>query len=609
MTRTPVTSRRRKELDIILNSMVRVFNVVFMTWFRLSLLRIHITRPLMKSEEQKRHKRAIWLFRLIKESDIVCISQLRMDRRTFSILCEMVSEIGGALDGTSISVAPPSDQKPRYRTRKGNIATNMLGVCYPNMQFIYVLPGWEGSAHDEHVLRDAISRVDGLKIPQGCYYLVDAGYCNAPGFLAPFRGQRYHLNEFHGHRPQTAEEFFNMKHSKARNVIERCFGLLKGKYMSFDPLELEQVEEDETEDEEQFEEELEQVEEDETEDEEQFEDEGEVVMVLRLCSLAMVCYFVLSAKSRVGRYMCVNPTFSMFKRLYKCQYGSLRILFDPRKSLGYKPTHCNLGYLKERPVLTQVQLPRLHSKSYGDVKMFESGESLLLICWDYEHPKHLGVYEMRNGFTDWRFKYFVDLKDVLRAFGETHWGIRPSVMCLFLGEREEDSFMLLELDEKLGGSWMDSRYCYSDIVWLISRTPQVPLWETCVAIDEWVEYPMAHTALDDGNATSQENLPGSKDVTAQLVGMVNNIINNVCNLNPQPFPFQSYFRYNQSGPLVSTLCNSLYANKTVQMCQVEAGKLELNNATTSSYEVNANDAYTYVGLTPNMNQQMSAAVN
>nr|GEX13483.1 zinc finger, CCHC-type [Tanacetum cinerariifolium] len=29
----------------------------------------------------------------------------------------------------------------------------------------------------------------------------------------------------------------------------------------------------------------------------------------------------------------------------------------------------------------------------------------------------------------------------------------------------------------------------------------------------------------------------------------------------------------------------------------------------SSYEVNANDAYTYVGLTPNMNQQMSAAVN
>ena len=28
----------------------------------------------------------------------------------------------------------------------------------------------------------------------------------------------------------TAEEFFNMKHSSARNVIERCFGILKKRW-------------------------------------------------------------------------------------------------------------------------------------------------------------------------------------------------------------------------------------------------------------------------------------------------------------------------------------------------------------------------------------------
>ena len=60
--------------------------------------------------------------------------------------------------------------------------------------------------------------------------MVDSGYCNANGFLAPYRGQRYHLKEFGGHRPNTAEEYFNMKHSKPRNVIERCFGLLKGRW-------------------------------------------------------------------------------------------------------------------------------------------------------------------------------------------------------------------------------------------------------------------------------------------------------------------------------------------------------------------------------------------
>lgn len=57
--------------------------------------------------------------------------------------------------------------KPRYRTRKNEIATNVLGVCSQDMQFIYVLSGWEGSAADGRVLRDAISREKGLVVPRG----------------------------------------------------------------------------------------------------------------------------------------------------------------------------------------------------------------------------------------------------------------------------------------------------------------------------------------------------------------------------------------------------------------------------------------------------------
>ena len=44
---------------------------------------------------------------------------------------------------------------------------NVLGACTPNMEFTYVLPGWEGSAHDGRVLRYALSRPNGLKVPQG----------------------------------------------------------------------------------------------------------------------------------------------------------------------------------------------------------------------------------------------------------------------------------------------------------------------------------------------------------------------------------------------------------------------------------------------------------
>ena len=62
----------------------------------------------------------------------------------------------------------------------------------------------------------------------GYYYLVDADYTNGQGFLAPYRGTRYHLSEWRdGSIPMTPEEYFNMKHAFARNVIERCFGILK----------------------------------------------------------------------------------------------------------------------------------------------------------------------------------------------------------------------------------------------------------------------------------------------------------------------------------------------------------------------------------------------
>jgi hypothetical protein len=35
------------------------------------------------------------------------------------------------------------------------------------MRFIYVLPGWEGSAADSRVLRDAVTRPNGFRIPTG----------------------------------------------------------------------------------------------------------------------------------------------------------------------------------------------------------------------------------------------------------------------------------------------------------------------------------------------------------------------------------------------------------------------------------------------------------
>ncbi|KAH6783242.1 hypothetical protein C2S52_008201 [Perilla frutescens var. hirtella] len=138
----------------------------------------------------------------------------------------------GALDDTYIPVKVLQSDKARYKNRKGNVTVNMLVVCDQNMNYVYVLTGCEGSVADSRVLRDAISRSNGLKVPIGNYYLCDGGYTNVNGFLAPYEGVRYHLQEWDSASlvPTNPHEYFNLKHAKARYVIERSFGLLNGRW-------------------------------------------------------------------------------------------------------------------------------------------------------------------------------------------------------------------------------------------------------------------------------------------------------------------------------------------------------------------------------------------
>ena len=100
----------------------------------------------------------------------------------------------GALDGTHIAAHIPSSLQPRYRNRKQFISQNVLACCDFDMRFTYLLAGWEGSAHDQRVLSDAIYQHDLLILP-GKYYLGDAGYTNSEYCMVPYRGVRYHLKE------------------------------------------------------------------------------------------------------------------------------------------------------------------------------------------------------------------------------------------------------------------------------------------------------------------------------------------------------------------------------------------------------------------------------
>ena len=65
----------------------------------------------------------------------------------------------------------------------------------------------------------------------GKYYLVDVGYPNEYGYLGPYKGERYHLQDFRCcGQPINWKKVFNRAHSLLRNVIERSFGVWKQRW-------------------------------------------------------------------------------------------------------------------------------------------------------------------------------------------------------------------------------------------------------------------------------------------------------------------------------------------------------------------------------------------
>ncbi|KAA1083358.1 hypothetical protein PGT21_050210 [Puccinia graminis f. sp. tritici] len=135
----------------------------------------------------------------------------------------------GAVDGSHIPVFV-QDQK-RFINRKGYPSQNVLAICNFNMEFTYIMPGWEGSAHDGRIWDAA--RTKTLKIPDGKWLLGDAGFPLSDSCLIPYRATKYHLKDWNvpgGDKPKTYQELFNLRHSSARNVIERIFGVVKSRF-------------------------------------------------------------------------------------------------------------------------------------------------------------------------------------------------------------------------------------------------------------------------------------------------------------------------------------------------------------------------------------------
>lgn len=160
-----------------------------------------------------------------------CPNRIESDNKMWPFFTDCI----GALDGSHIPISVPEAEHGAWRNRKGWISQNVLAACDFDMNFVYILPGWEGSAHDGRVL--SFAKDCGFDTPPGRYYLADAGYAaDDPLVLVPYQKVRYHLKEQarSAQRPKNKQELFNLRHAQLRNIIERTFGVLKARFLIFD---------------------------------------------------------------------------------------------------------------------------------------------------------------------------------------------------------------------------------------------------------------------------------------------------------------------------------------------------------------------------------------
>ncbi|KAK9076331.1 hypothetical protein SSX86_004665 [Deinandra increscens subsp. villosa] len=186
-----------------------------------------------------------------------------------------------------------------------------------------------------------------------------------------------------------------------------------------------------------------------------------------------VCYMTLAfdpSKSCKYKVVCNYMHKAMMTEIYSSESGkwnnisneSMDDLVDidnDRGVYGHNAVHWmsfpnRLVYLKlEEEVVDYIDLDTPDTTVYGtilDEFLAECCEGMLLVvrCCRF---RRLNVYVIKKDYSEWGIKYHVDLEEVIRVYPNmvTRLGLHFVVQSLVVGEREEDSFVVMELPGKL----------------------------------------------------------------------------------------------------------------------------------------------------------------
>jgi hypothetical protein len=133
----------------------------------------------------------------------------------------------GAIDGTHISISAPKKEPADYINRKGFHSLNFQAVCDHTTCFTDIFAGYPGKVHDARVFKNSplFESVSGhggpFPFPDNTFIIGDGAYPLSPRVLTPFRDTG---------RLTVEQQKYNKLHSSTRMVIERSFGLVKGRF-------------------------------------------------------------------------------------------------------------------------------------------------------------------------------------------------------------------------------------------------------------------------------------------------------------------------------------------------------------------------------------------
>lgn len=133
--------------------------------------------------------------------------------------------IVGAIDGCHIPIKAPPHNAIDYYNRNNIHSIILQGVCNDKKQFTNIYVGSPGRVHDARVFRNSgiFQLLSGNNPPIEAteHLLGDAAYPLLPFLMKPYRDTGHLTN---------AQVTYNIRMSGVRSLIERTFGLLKGKF-------------------------------------------------------------------------------------------------------------------------------------------------------------------------------------------------------------------------------------------------------------------------------------------------------------------------------------------------------------------------------------------